>query len=96
MRDFRSQLVAMVCNFRFTSATFLPNRDLALFRSGKRLLLSVRVTDQVGVEVVEVRALEAAAVAPPRIGLAVEAAVQEVERLIGKGDVAVLALPVRV
>ena len=59
-------------------------------------VLSVGVTDQVGVEVVEVGAFEATAVAPPRIGLAVEASVQEVDRLVGEGDGAVLALPVRV
>ena len=58
------------------------------------VFLSMRVTDEVRVEVEHVGALDAAAVASPRVRVAVKAAVKEVESLIGKRDVAMLALPV--
>jgi hypothetical protein len=45
------------------------------------------------VEVVHVLACPAAAIAPPGVGVAVEAPVQEVEGLVGEDDVAVLAAP---
>ena len=47
-----------------------------------------------GVEIIHVRALDATAVTPPGVVLIVEPLVQEVQSLIGEGDVAVLALPV--
>lgn len=58
------------------------------------LLLSVRVADEMRVEVEHVGALDAAAVAPPGVGVAVKAAMEEVESLVGESDVAMLALPV--
>ncbi len=50
--------------------------------------------DEVRVEVVHVRAYDAAPVAAPRVGLAVEAAVEEVKGLVGEHDEAVAAAPV--
>ena len=54
----------------------------------------MRITNEVSVEVVHVGALDAAAVAPPGVGVAVEAAMEKVQGLVGKGDVAVAALPI--
>ena len=51
----------------------------------------MRPAEQVTVEVVEIAGLVAAAVAAPRVGLGVEAAVEEVQGLVGVGDVAVAA-----
>ena len=47
-----------------------------------------------GVEVVHVGALDSTAVAPPGVGVAVKAAVEKVQRLVGEGDVAMAALPI--
>merc|ERR550525_1154308 len=47
--------------------------------------------EEVGVEVVEISGDVAAGVAAPRVGLGVEAAVQEVEGLVGVHNVAVAA-----
>ena len=58
------------------------------------MLLSVRVADEMRVEVEHVGALDAAAVASPGVGVAVKAAMEEVESLVGESDVAMLALPV--
>ena len=54
------------------------------------------VADQMGVEIVQIGTLQAAAVAPPRIRFAVEPAMQKIQCLVWEGDVAMLALPVRV
>jgi hypothetical protein len=48
----------------------------------------------VGVEVVHVGALDATAVASPGVGVAVKAAVEKVQGLVGEGDVAMAALPI--
>ncbi len=48
------------------------------------------------VKVVHVCADDPAPVAPPWVGLAVEAAVEEVKGLVGKDDQAVLAAPLEV
>ena len=55
---------------------------------------TMRITNQMGVKIIHVRALDTTAVAPPGVVLIVEPLVQEVQSLIGEGDVAVLALPV--
>lgn len=47
--------------------------------------------EQVSVEVVQVCGLVATRVAPPGVALGVEALVEEVEGLVGVGDVAMLA-----
>jgi hypothetical protein len=54
----------------------------------------MRVTNKVGVEVVHVGALDATAVAPPGVGVAVEAAVEKVQGLVGEGDAAMATLPI--
>ena len=54
------------------------------------------ITDQVGVKIIHVSALDTTTVTPPGVVLIVEPLVQEIQSLIGEGDVAVLALPVGV
>ena len=56
----------------------------------------MRITDQVAVEIVQVRALDPAPVTPPGVVITVEPLVQEIQSLIGEGDVAVLTLPIGV
>ena len=56
--------------------------------------LAMRITNQMGVKIIHVRALDTTAVAPPGVVLIMEPLVQEVQSLIGEGDVAVLTLPV--
>ena len=68
----------------------MANRSITVSHS------SVGVADQMGVEIVQIGTLQAAAVAPPRIRFAVEPAMQKIQCLVWEGDVAMLALPVRV
>lgn len=56
-----------------------------------RCRLLVCHAEQVSVEVVQVCGLVATRVAPPGVALGVEALVEEVEGLVGVGDVAMLA-----
>ena len=57
----------------------------------------MRVADQMRIEIVHVSAAVTTAVAAPGVGgvAAVEPAVEEVQRLVGKDDVAVLTLPLQ-
>lgn len=60
-----------------------------MYRVAPDLLVSH--TEEVGVKVIEVCRLVAARVTAPGIGLRVEALVEEIERLVGVDDVAVVA-----